>query len=45
MREYVKGGESGAASCRREVLDRYLDRRTDRAGCREEDNEERCDVC
>ncbi|RYO26416.1 hypothetical protein AA0113_g12493 [Alternaria arborescens] len=45
VREYVEGGESGAAGCRREVLDGYLDGRTDRAGCREEDNEERCDVC
>jgi superfamily II DNA helicase RecQ len=43
--EYVGGGESRVAGCRREVLDGYLDGRTDRAGCREENNEERCDVC
>jgi hypothetical protein len=45
VREYVEGGESGVAGCRRGVLDRYLDGREDRAGCREEDNEEMCDVC
>jgi superfamily II DNA helicase RecQ len=42
VRSYV--GESGAAHCRRVVLDRYLDRReTERVGC--EEREERCDVC
>ncbi|KAL1640735.1 hypothetical protein SLS61_010230 [Didymella pomorum] len=45
VREYVEGDGSGAAGCRREVLDGYLDGRKDRAGCREEDNEEMCDVC
>ena len=45
MREYVRGGKGRAASCRREALDGYLDRRTDQAGCREEDNEERYNVC
>jgi hypothetical protein len=45
VREYVGGDRSGAASCRREVLDRYLDGRKDRAGCREEDNKEMCDMC
>jgi superfamily II DNA helicase RecQ len=45
VREYVEGGESGVAGCRREVLDGYLDGREDWAGCREEDNEEMCDVC
>jgi superfamily II DNA helicase RecQ len=42
MRWYV--GESGAARCRRVVLDGYLDRReAERSGC--EEGEERCDVC
>jgi superfamily II DNA helicase RecQ len=42
VRSYV--GESGAAQCRRVVLDGYLDRReTERVECEEE--EERCDVC
>jgi superfamily II DNA helicase RecQ len=42
VRSYV--GESGAAQCRRVVLDGYLDRREEaRAGC--EEGEERCDVC
>jgi superfamily II DNA helicase RecQ len=45
VRVYVEGGASGAAGCRREVLDGYLDGRKDRTGCREEDNEEMCDVC
>jgi superfamily II DNA helicase RecQ len=42
VQSYV--GESGAAQCRRVVLDGYLDRReVERAGC--EEGEERCDVC
>jgi superfamily II DNA helicase RecQ len=42
VRSYV--GESGAARCRRVVLDGYLDRReVERAEC--EEGEERCDVC
>jgi superfamily II DNA/RNA helicase len=42
VRSYV--GESGAARCRRVVLDGYLDRReTERAGC--EEGEEKCDSC
>jgi superfamily II DNA helicase RecQ len=42
VQSYV--GESGAARCRRVVLDGYLDRReVERAGC--EEGEERCDVC
>jgi hypothetical protein len=45
VREYVQGGEGGVAGCRREVLDGYLDGREGRAGRREEDNEEMCDVC
>jgi hypothetical protein len=41
VRWYV--GESGAARCRRVVLDGYLDRReVERVGC--EEGEERCDV-
>ena len=42
VRWYV--GESGAARCRRVVLDGYLDRREiERSGC--EEGEKRCDVC
>ena len=42
VRSYV--GESGAARCRRVVLDGYLDQReVERSGCEEE--EEGCDVC
>jgi superfamily II DNA helicase RecQ len=41
VRSYV--GESGAARCRRVVLDRYLDRReVEQSGC--EEREERCNV-
>jgi hypothetical protein len=42
VRVYV--GESGAARCRRVVLDGYLDRReVERAG--REEGEERCNIC
>lgn len=44
VREYVEGS-NGTAGCRREVLDRYLDGRQDRTGCRDGGSEEMCDVC
>lgn len=41
---FIKGGEDETeASCRRVVLDEYLDGREDRRGC--EEGEEKCDVC
>jgi superfamily II DNA helicase RecQ len=42
VRLYIEG-DSIAPSCRRRVLDEYLDGREGRQGC--EEGEERCDVC
>ena len=44
VKEYV-GHEDGISGCRREVLDRYLDGRKDRVGCKDDSSEEMCDVC
>ncbi len=44
MTRFIKGDENDTkASCRRVVLDEYLDGREDRRGC--EEGEEKCDVC
>ncbi|TKA22027.1 hypothetical protein B0A49_14051, partial [Cryomyces minteri] len=42
VQRYVRG-ENGIGTCRRVVLDGYLDGRDDRVGC--EDGEELCDIC